>query len=93
MKPADVSKSAWEAAEEPAQVCFDGAVDLYETGVESSNLQLVIARAIQAATAAAYEDAARVALEQRCERKTPWDAACVAVSREIRARASRSEGE
>ena len=47
-KPEDIPQDVWEKAEDPAQACFDGAVDLYETGIESSSLQLVIARAIMA---------------------------------------------
>jgi len=34
------------------------------------------------------EECATVALEQRCERNTHWDLACVAIAREIRARAA-----
>jgi hypothetical protein len=36
------------------------------------------------ATAIERERCARVALEQRCERGTPWDAACVAIATAIR---------
>ena len=35
---------------------------------------------------AGLEEAATIALEQRCERNTPWDLACVAVAQAIRAR-------
>lgn len=48
-KPDDVPQWAWDKAEEPSQVCFDGAVDLYETGMDGVDLQAVIARAILSA--------------------------------------------
>ncbi len=35
--------------------------------------------------AAAIEEAAMFALEQRCERETPWDTACTSIARGIRA--------
>lgn len=35
--------------------------------------------------AEAFEEAATVALEQRCERDTPWDRACVTIAEQIRA--------
>jgi hypothetical protein len=34
--------------------------------------------------ASVYEQCATIALEQRCERGTPWDMACVAVAKAIR---------
>lgn len=34
----------------------------------------------------AYERCATIALEQRCERNTPWDRACVAIAAAIRDR-------
>ena len=39
----------------------------------------------RAGMAAMAERAAQVALEQRCERDTPWDTACVAIAAAIRA--------
>ena len=33
---------------------------------------------------ATLEEAATIALEQRCERSTPWDMACVAIAQAIR---------
>ena len=40
--------------------------------------------AIDAVIAVALEEAARVALEQRCEQNTPWDNACLDIAAAIR---------
>lgn len=40
---------------------------------------------IEAAIAVVLEEAAKVALEQRCERGTPWDNACLDIAAAIRA--------
>lgn len=37
------------------------------------------------ARAMAIEEAATIALEQRCERETPWDLACTTIAAAIRA--------
>jgi hypothetical protein len=63
--PQDIPPDIWEAASEPAEVVFDASVDLYETGMESANVRLVIARALlserQAATARERERCAGIA--------------------------------
>ena len=41
-------------------------------------------QAIAQALADEREEAATIALEQRCERNTPWDMACIAIAQAIR---------
>ncbi|MFM2005159.1 MAG: hypothetical protein RLZZ09_814 [Pseudomonadota bacterium] len=47
-RPSDIPADVWEAAKEAGAAVFDGAVDLYETGIETISIPLVIARAILA---------------------------------------------
>jgi hypothetical protein len=47
--------------------------------------KLASARTEMGARDAAFEEAERVALEQRCERGTPWDLACTTIATCIRA--------
>ena len=44
----------------------------------------ILARAYLINRHASFEEAATIALEQRCERGTPWDLACVAIAEKIR---------
>lgn len=44
-KPDDIPEDVWAAAAEPADVAFDASVDLYETGVASADVRLVVAHA------------------------------------------------
>lgn len=60
-RPQDIPQWAWDAAEEPSQACFDASVDLYETGMETANVQLIVARAILQARSQAYEECAKIA--------------------------------
>lgn len=57
-KPEDVPQWAWDAAEDPAQTAFDASVDLYETGMESANVQLIFARALLKTREEAVNEAA-----------------------------------
>ena len=58
-------------------------------GFKSDHLVDAIATALiaarEAGRAEGWEDAARIALEQRCQRGTPWDLACTTVAAAIRA--------
>jgi hypothetical protein len=45
-KPDDMPDDIWAAAEDPSLAAFDASVDLYETGMENANIQLIIAQAI-----------------------------------------------
>jgi hypothetical protein len=40
----------------------------------------------------ALEEAELVALQQRCERNTPWDTACLVIARRIRALKDEKDG-
>ena len=62
-RPDDISKEAWEAAAEVADVVFDASVDLYETGSSGADPQLVIARAIMHARREGYAAGVRAAAE------------------------------
>lgn len=53
-------------------------------GRDEYPLVQAFARHRLAARREAIEEAAGVALEQRCERGTPWDRACVAIAAAIR---------
>ena len=46
--PDDIPEDVWEMARETGEVVFDGAVDLYETGIETVSISLAIARALLA---------------------------------------------
>jgi len=62
-RPDDITKEAWEAAAEVADVVFDASVDLYETGSSGADPQLVIARAIDQARREGYAAGVRAAAE------------------------------
>jgi hypothetical protein len=51
-----------------------------QAGLPSNALRYKVAEAI----ALEREQCATIALEQRCERGTPWDDACVAIAKAIR---------
>ena len=65
-RPDDITKEAWEAAAEVADVVFDASVDLYETGSSGADPQLVIARAIDQARREGYVAGVRAAAEVAC---------------------------
>lgn len=62
-RPDDITKEAWEAAAEVADVVFNASVDLYETGSSGADPQLVIARAIDQARREGYAAGVRAAAE------------------------------
>lgn len=51
-------------------------------------LQNILVRVIERAASGEREACEKVALEQRCERGTPWDQACTTIADAIRARGS-----
>jgi hypothetical protein len=56
-----------------------------DLGAENERLRAAIQSRIATAIAEERERCATIALEQRCERGTPRDAACVAIAEKIRA--------
>lgn len=74
-------EDALEAAEASAQKERTSKMNLAEAADEAVREIKTERDAIGAAT---FEECAKIALEQRCERGTPWDEACLAVARSIR---------
>jgi chromosome segregation ATPase len=63
-------------------------LDDKDSELGKQDAELIVLRAnvreLQAKLAAEIERCATVALEQRCERGTPWDLACVTIAKAIR---------
>ena len=73
----------------------DAAAKYAEGAFTDANFKLpeVVKFAFLAGAAWQREQDAGVALEQRCERGTPWDGACVEIAAKIRAQGSKQDSE